>query len=305
VSVQGFRTEQQSSVLIGSGAAATLRVVSHTVEGIRHYGAIITPNAAAARAAPVLVYSHGGDGGVGVEEALFLSASLGALGGRFVWVVPSFRSETLRAGGSSWTSEGPASPWDHDVDDALALVNATLANTPAADPERVAVLGFSRGAGVGLLMAARDPRIDQVVDFFGPTDFLGPHVRQILEEALSGQVRNLPGLTVLNARYVQPFGSGTLPLAEMRRQLLLRSSTFFAERMRGVQVHHGTADAIVEVSHAESLIGRLQAIGRRAPDFEFYLYPGGEHNPLTLPGSPERTIAYLGRLLGAAALQLR
>jgi fermentation-respiration switch protein FrsA (DUF1100 family) len=127
-------------------------------------------------------------------------------------------------------------------------------------------------------------------------------VRQIVEEALSGQVRNLPGVSVLNARYVQPFGSGALPLAEMRRQLVLRSPTYFAERMRGVQVHHGTADSVVEVSHAESLIGRLQALGRRPPDFEFYLYPGGEHNPLTLPGSADRTIAYLGRLVGAAAL---
>jgi dipeptidyl aminopeptidase/acylaminoacyl peptidase len=297
VSVQGFHVERQAPVLLGSGTAATLRVVSHVVDGVRHYGAILAPNNASARGAPVLVYSHGGDRGVSVEETIFLSATLGASGGRFVWVVPSFRSEALRAGSSSWTSEGLASPWDRDVDDALALLNATLANTPAADPERIGVLGVSRGGGVGLLMAVRDPRIDRIVDFFGPTDFLGPHVRAITEDALRGQVRDLPGMAVLNALYLQPFGEGSLPLGEMRRQFLLRSPVYFAERMRSVQVHHGTADGIVAVSHAEALIAGLNALGRNPPDFETWIYSGGEHNPLTLPGSVERTIAYLGRLL--------
>jgi dipeptidyl aminopeptidase/acylaminoacyl peptidase len=244
----------------------------------------------------VLVYAHGGDAGVGIEEAIFLSASLGDLGARFVWVVPSFRSETLRAGSANWRSEGAASPWDGDVDDALALVDATLSSTPAADPGRVAVLGFSRGAGVGLLMAARDQRIGHVIDFFGPTDFLGPHVREVVEEALDGRLRPLPALPVLNARFLQPFGQGTLALAEMRRQLLLRSPVYFADRIGSVQVHHGTADGVVDVSHAEALIDRLQALGRGGPGFEFHIYPGGGHNPLTLAGSPERAAAYLGRI---------
>jgi dipeptidyl aminopeptidase/acylaminoacyl peptidase len=301
VSVQGFREEQRTALMIGAGTPATLRIVSHAVGGARHYGAIIAPDQALPGSVPVLVYAHGGDAGASVEEAIFLSASLGALGGRFVWVVPSFRSETLRAGSSSWTSEGSASPWDRDVDDALGLVNATLGSTPVADPERIAVLGLSRGAGVGLLMAARDARIERVVEFFGPTDFFGPHVRQIVEEALRGQLRSLPGLSVLNARYLQPFAEGSLALAEMRRQLLQRSPAYFVDRIGGVQVHHGTGDDVVDVSHAESLIDRLEDLGRGPPDFEFHIYPGGEHNPLTLPGSPQRAMAYLG---GLAALAL-
>jgi fermentation-respiration switch protein FrsA (DUF1100 family) len=145
-------------------------------------------------------------------------------------------------------------------------------------------------------MAARAARIDQVVEVSGPTDFFGPHVRAIVEEALRGQTRNLPGFDVLNTRYLQPFREGSLELVEMRRQLLLRSPLYFADRMRGVQVHHGANDDVVEVSHAESLIDRLQDLGRGPPDFEFHTYPGGGHNPLTLSGSQGRIAAYLGRL---------
>jgi acetyl esterase/lipase len=296
VSVQGFREEQTASVVIGLGVAATLRVVSHTVGGARHFGAIIVPDGAAAGSLPVLVYAHGGDNGVAVEEVLFLSLPLGEVAAHFVYVIPSFRSETLRFGGSSWRSEGDASPWDRDVDDALALLSAALANTDAADPSRIAVLGFSRGGGVGLLMSVRDPRIDAVVDFFGPTDFFGAHVRAIVDEALRGRLRDLPGLVVLNTRYIQPLRTGAVSLAEMRWQLLLRSPVYFADRLQGVQVHHGTADDVVDVSHAQTLISRLEALGRGAPAFEFYLYPGGDHNPLSLQGAAQRTAAYLSRL---------
>jgi hypothetical protein len=296
VTVQEFREEQSATVQLAAGVPATLRIVSHFVDGARHYGAIAVPTGAAAASLPVLVYAHGGDNGVSVEELLLITGALGDVAGRFVHVVPSFRSETLRFGSTSWTSAGDASPWDRDVDDALALLSAALANTPAADAERIAVVGLSRGGGVGLLMGVRDARIDAVVEFFGPTDFYGPHVRDVVEDALRGDLRDLPGLAVLNARYLQPFREGTVSVAELRRQLLLRSPVYFADRLQGVQVHHGTADNVVDVSHAEALISRLQALGRGAPAFEYYIYPGGGHNALSLSGSPQRAADYLSRL---------
>lgn len=272
-----------------------IRIVSHDVDGVLHYGAVLADSDLTGPA-PILVYAHGGDGGVDVGDILLLLPFLGDAPAGFVWVVPSFRSEPLELGSRSWTSEGPPSPWDRDVDDVLALLDVALEVEPAADSTRVGVLGFSRGAGVGLLMSIRDPRVDRVIDFFGPTDFFGPFVQDVTEEALRGQPRDLPGLDFLNESYVQPLARGEVTIAQVRAQLARRSAVLFAERLAAVQLHHGTADAVVDVSQARSLIAAMEALGRGEPDFEPYIYEGGTHNPLSLANSIPRAIAFLEAL---------
>lgn len=272
-----------------------VRIVSHSVEGVVHYGAIVVSDALD-EPTPTLVYAHGGDAGVAVDDVLAIMPFLGDVAASYVWVIPSFRSETLEMGSMSWTSDGPASPWDRDVDDALALLDATFEIEAVADPTRVGVLGFSRGAGVGLLMGIRDSRIDRVVEFFGPTDFFGPFVQEVVEEALMGSARDLPGLAFLDAEYLQPLARGETSVAAVRSQLVRRSAVLFADRLPAVQVHHGTADAVVHVSQAEALIDALTALGRSEPDFEWYLYEGGTHNLLSLANSVGRAVDFLEAL---------
>jgi len=221
---------------------------------------------------------------------------LGGVSSDFVWVVPSFRGETLVTAGGSWPSDGPASPWDRDVDDALMLLGAALELAPEADEERVGVLGFSRGGGVALLMGIRDERIDRVVEFFGPTDFLGPYVREVVEEVLEGDMRDLPGLPTMNERFIEPFAEGALTLADVRPELVRRSAVLFAADLPKLQIHHGSADAVVDVGQAEELIEALESVGRGPPDDGFFIYDGGGHHPLTLTGSAGRTLAFLQAL---------
>jgi acetyl esterase/lipase len=296
ISAQGVREEARTSFSLGA-KAATLRVLSHTVGGIRHYGAVIVADGAALRSLPVLVYNHGGDHGTGVEDVALISVGLGSLADKFVYVVPSFRSEPLRVGAVTYSSEGDPSPWDRDVDDALALMNAAIATTSAANSDRLGVIGFSRGGGVALLMGIRDPRISQVIEFFGPTDFFDGFMQQVTEEALLGNPRDLPGMDFLNATVIQPLKEGRISIAQARREMLLRSAVQFAERLPAVQVHHGTADDVVDVSQARSLISTMERLGRSAPEFEAYLYEGAGHDPLAFTGSPARTVAFLNRLL--------
>ncbi len=283
--------EKDTIVVVGA-LDLRVRILSHTVDGFRHYGAVL--NAAGLTGpARVIVYSHGGDSGVSIEEVVYQFPLVGASAAELVWVVPSFRSEALSFAGESWTSEGAASPWDYDVDDGLSLLDVAIQVEPAADPDEVVVLGFSRGAGVGLLMGVRDPRIDRIVEFFGPTDFFDEFARGVVEDALRGTLRDLPGLETLNSAHIQPLRLGALSMAEARAELIRRSPVLFAERLPDVQIHHGTADAVVAVSQAESLIAALEGLGRGQPGFQSFLYSGGGHNPLTLPGSIQRSVDFL------------
>jgi dienelactone hydrolase len=288
---------ERDTMIAVDGFDARVRVVSHVVDGFRHVGAVIAADGIVGPA-PVMIYTHGGDEGVTLDDVIAQLPFLGDAS-RFVWVVPSFRSESLRFAGATYTSQGSPSPWDRDVDDALALLDVALEIEPAADEQNVALLGFSRGAGVGLLMGVRDPRLDRIVAFFGPTDFFDSFVRDVVTEALRGNPRNLPGLSYLDEAFLQPLSRGEKTMAEVRLELVRRSVVLYASDLPAVQLHHGTADDVVDVSQAQSLIAAMTALGRGEPDFQAYLYEGGTHNPLGLPGSITRAVDFLLAILPA------
>ncbi|MDX1646064.1 MAG: hypothetical protein R3304_02875, partial [Longimicrobiales bacterium] len=83
---------------------------------------------------------------------------------------------------------------------------------------------------------------------------------------------------------------------EIGPAIVRRSSVLFADRMGAVQLHHGTADAVVDVSQAQALIDAMSSLGRGAPDFQAHLYEGGTHNPLSLSNSIPRTVDFLAAL---------
>jgi dipeptidyl aminopeptidase/acylaminoacyl peptidase len=297
-SAQGVQELTQAVIPYGS-QGLRVRIVSHRIGTVTHVGAVFTPVGAAPGSLPVLVYSHGGDNGENLDlTLLLLPLVLGDDVDSFVFVVPSFRSESLRFNSVNYPSDGEPSPWDWDVDDALSLLEVALATTPEADPDQIGVLGFSRGADVGMLMAVRDPRIDVVVEFFGPTDFFGPFVQGVVEDALDGTIRNLPGVAFLNEAFIQPLKNGEMTVAEVRREMLRRSPVYFANRLPDVQVHHGTNDTVVPVGEGERLIEVMLGLGRGTPEFESYIYEGGTHDPTSLDGSLPRTRTFLGKLSG-------
>ena len=304
VSVEGVEEVASSTLFIGS-TQAKVRIVSHNVDGMRHFGAIVVPLGAKPVSLPLLIISHGGEDGVDIDVfSLLIPTSLVDIQDDFIYVIPSFRSEPLVFAGTTYLSEGEPSPWDRDVDDALALLNIALETTTEADPTRIGILGFSRGACVGMLMAVRDPRIDLVVEFFGPTDFFGPFVQEIVEEALRGDPRDLPGVNFLNRTLIQPLKNGEVSIEDFRPEIIRRSPVYFAERLPGLQVHHGTADTIVPVSQAKRLIEVMGELGRSEPEFEYYLYEDGGHNPLTFPKSIDRTVDFLTRLIDPTSASL-
>lgn len=299
VSARNVRIEMDRTVDL-AGRETRLRVVSHDVpEGsgfVRHVGAVITPMGLQLNSAPVLVFAHGSDGGVEIDGTFdTIISTFRAVSDRFVYVVPSYRSEVVEYDGESWQSEGVPSPWDRDVDDALALLSVADEIEPSADMTNVAVLGLSRGATIGLLMDVRDSRISGVIDFFGPTDFFGPFVREVTIEALEGMPRDLPSLDVLNSRFLVPLAEGDVPLQAVRMELVRRSPMYFIDRLGRVQVHHGRDDPTVPVSESERFIRAAEEAGLAG--FEPYIYEAGDHNPFFLPMSLDRAQEYLETLL--------
>ncbi|MDE2751257.1 MAG: hypothetical protein OXI83_01655, partial [Gemmatimonadota bacterium] len=65
-----------------------------------------------------------------------------------------------------------------------------------------------------------------------------------------------------------------------------------------VQLHHGTVDLTVSVSQATSMMKRMEALGRGAPDFEAFIYEGGGHDVLGLDEAIPRAVEFLARALG-------
>ena len=286
-----------------AGSATRLRVVSHTVTGARHYGAIIVPDGAAEGDLPILAYLHGGDGGVSIGDVQVAAFALGELRDSFAYVIPSFRAEPLVYGDSVWISEGPPSPWDYDVDDLLALLNVAIEITPEARPDSINLLGGSRGGGVALLAGVRDPRIVRIVSFFGPTYFFDDWVREIVREAALRMPRQLTGVAHLDSTVIQPYIRGEYSRGDARLDLVRRSSALFAEELPSVQLHHGDIDQTVAVSQAEALIAAMEALGRGEPDFEAYIYEGGGHDFLDLSAAIPRAVAFLARAFGPGAAQ--
>lgn len=297
-SAAGGMVELEEPFSLG-GIPTTLSVVSHLVEGIRHYGAIIVPDRDDADRLPIMVFAHGGDDGVSVEETLFiLTIALGEMRDDFVYVIPSFRDEPLEYGDRAWRSDGPASPWDRDVDDALALVNLAMETIPQAQNDRYFVVGASRGGGVAMLMGIRDPRIAGVITFFGPTDFQNEWARDIASLLVRGVTVDLPGVEYLRTSYIVPWWAGEVSLQDARLALIRRSPVLFVEDMPPLQVHHGDADGVVSVTQAESMIRAMEEIGRGAPEFEAYIYPGGTHDITSMPQAIPHGLAFLRGLLG-------
>ena len=280
------------------GSPATLRVVSHQVGEARHYGAIVVPRSTRAASLPVLMYLHGGDNGVDVDDLQFLAFALGELRDSFVYVVPSFRSEPLEHGDREWVSTGPGGHWDYDVDDALALLNVALAITPQAKLEDLSLLGASRGGGVALLAGIRDERVENIITLFGPTDFFDEWVREIVREAALGMPRQLTGVAHMDSTLVQPYMGGRIELDRVRMELVRRSAVLFAEDLPAVQLHHGTGDETVSVSQAHSMIRVMEELGREPPEFEAFIYEGAGHEILDLNGVIPRAVEFVRRALG-------
>jgi acetyl esterase/lipase len=311
--------EATGSIALGA-EPMTYIVLAHTVGDQRHVGAVLVPESLSSPAsAPVLVYCHGGytgEGGLPPFRVEDLASRVpdGPLRGELVYVVPAYRGERIEVAGVAYAAEGAPSIGDREVDDAVALLTVALARVPEADPDRVAVLGESRGGLVALEMGARDPRVDLVLDAYGPTDFrIGLATSGVDEALFDGAVRQAlaapddPATLLLRSivpidQVGQDDGALVISAAGRRalRENLARSAPVaYAAELPVTETHHGSLDGTAPVEYSRALAEAMAAAGRPSPgpSFTYFEYEGGDHDLATLPGAVERLGEAIERVL--------
>ncbi len=299
-----MREVARGSIDLGQ-AKATVRVVSHTVRGSRHYGAIIVPDGATPECCPVIIEAKGvSPSYFPLElEKLHGPRLLGNFQQRFVYVVPSFRGEVLNFGGVSYQSEGDRTDaLDGATDDAIALLSVALQTTPEADAERVCAFGHSRGGTVALLMGMRDARVRCVADWAGPTDwfYLMGTEGWTEEELYAEGLRTRANPSETGGQNVERFLlkaiRGEQGLAEVRHKMLASSPLYFARRLPRAQLHYGVEDTSVPVRNGLRFVAELRRQKVPPSNYQAFFYPGQGHDTDRI-AAPAHTREFLTKTL--------
>ena len=332
----GRNTSSSGASVVASATVdgAEVSIVQHTVTAtgggtVTHYGVVRAP--AGADDLPVLVVHHGGDNGLSINATTAntgvrqFAAAFPGLASSTVQVFPVYRSETITttgyAGlGGPYTASGTESPWDYDVDDAIALLDAVQgldAFEDEVDDDRSAAIGFSRGGNVAALHGIRDDAIRAVVDYYGPTDFFNDGAQTLATGVLTGNAGalGLPGAQFLFSQVLNPLrnADGTYnasaDYAGARLEVIRRSASVFEADLPNTQVHHHVLDGVVPVLFSRAFADAAEGGGGGSFEAFFYGTAGGTpsgtfHAPevtAEMRQSIPRVEAFLGGQLGGSA----
>jgi tetratricopeptide (TPR) repeat protein len=266
---------------------ASVRIISHTVHGQKHYGAIIVPDGIGAKA-PVILDLKGVSWNYFPLDLnqLISPKFLGKEQNKFIYVVPSFRGEVLKFDGREYVSEGDRTDsWDGATDDALALLNTALSITPQTDASRICAFGKSRGGSVALLAGIREPKIKMVLDWAGPADWFalmateGWTQKEIAADALLNKAAPKDDGGQFIERFLAKAIEGKRSLEQVRFKMLASSPLYFAEGLAPrVQIHYGIEDEMVPIVNGSALERIMRKSMRNSSTFESFFHANAGHD---------------------------
>ena len=248
-----------------------IRIISHTVQGSKHYGAVLIPEGAKISNSPIIVELRGVDPNYSPLNVLKNKSSVIVQENKSnaIIAIPSFRGNTLTFKDKVYVSEGsPTNAWDGAADDAMTFLSAVLDIIPEADPNRIAVFGHSRGGTVALLLGIRDKRVSSVIDWAGPSGWfsnmgtfgwtLQEQVQWALWEKWSPDRGWGSASQFIDWFLSNPIKSGNPGLAEVRHQILASSPLYFLDSLPTAQLQYGVDDRFVPISNALAIKRALE-----------------------------------------------
>jgi hypothetical protein len=243
--------------------SSRLLIVEHTVFDNVHYGAILLPNSLRIRNMPVLVLPTGlnqANPNINIDNYVRSGYAQNEPFSNLIKIIPAFRGRVIHYKKKKYLASGDfCDAYDGATDDTIALVNVAASLFPEANFGQVLVYGASRGGNVGLLMAARDDRVNTVISDMAPVDFY----REDLKEAYGEQYlcQFLRGKTLLQAR----------------ERMLASSPLYFKPNinLQRAHIHHGAADEVVPVWNSEKVTAHLEKYNIKVSK---HIYPECGHS---------------------------
>lgn len=242
----------------------SIKVISHFVNGSKHYGAIRIPDNLEIQAAPILMELEGGGTGVDVSKISTLTGrKCGRQRNSFISILPSYRGCILRGEGFCFRSEGYyGDPWAGPAEDAVSFLEAVKKVYNKSDDTRILVSGVSRGATVALIIGGLTDKADYIIATSTHTKFLDEYV--IKNEKVGNS-------------YSRAFYTPAVSAKQIRKRIIASSPYYFSERLPPFEIHQGTDDDQTTIWHARTLENRLLEIGRDSNSYNIYSYEGKGH----------------------------
>lgn len=251
----GTLLNQSEGCPIPGSSGVELRELTYVSDGLAVKGYALWPEAAE-EALPVILYGRGGLGPHGVveQEDLAFLADL-AQGGPYLVLATQYRGNH-GGEGEDRADEGAARD--------LANLQHLAAALPGAAPDRLAVVGYSRG-GTMAFMAARQGLKPRAIATIGCVTDLAQAFRE-------GDILLRSAIRI---------STGGVPSLRRRPAYRARSPVYWADEISApCLLLHGDRDEVVRDTQSRRLAEALQSRGRSCT---LEILPGGDHRLDTHP----------------------
>ncbi len=242
----------------------SIKVISHLVNGLKHYGAIRIPKTLDVKTAPILMELEGG--GTGLDISKLRTLTQGKCRGQkdnFISILPSYRGCILRGEDFCFRSEGYyGDPWVGPAEDAIVFLEAVKKIYNKPDDTRVLANGISRGATVALIIGSLTDKLDYIIATSTHTKFLD---RYVVENERVGN------------SFARAFYTPTASPEQIRKRIIASSPYYFADKLPPFDLHQGARDELTTVWHANVLENRLQEIEKDTNTYNLFIYEDRGH----------------------------